>query len=511
MSSNTIQTIPTNTRSGLTTLLLSLAIISYPILNYISYAFAGFALLSSIAFWIHNQPTPSKRNDLRQWLYPLLLSVLSGILFLFAGRGDNIRSALTLIVGGVFMTITLSTIVAQWQQRVVFYSFFIACILTFFLGTDTVAWAQGEWQELNLVPWAVVLIYVLFYVLGNSLVKLSRLSYVYTERYALKTIIGSVALLITAILAAIALIMYWGNTPFLLALVPLFLFPHIYRWIGLLQGMVARLSLWVVVAIMYLFGVSFVGHVIDDFYSPQYCPSKPYELATINGRGYQHDTSTLAYQRGLYHDIYICQEELEKEWNRYSSLPLYSSVANASGLSLYDVLCRYLASGGHRRDSVGLTFLDTEDIRAIEHGATSIKLRGRWYPYRTLWKALEQLEAARMGDTSVHSFLYSSWQSFRSQSGATHSPLGIVASTQRWGTLPVSFLILGIVGYLLFLAIKCKRRIAWHAICLLCIFLTMGYSFFSTQGLLFWILAIGWLTVNDRYELPANEAPQKEI
>ena len=69
---------------------------------------------------------------------------------------------------------------------------------------------------------------------------------------------------------------------------------------------------------------------------------------------------------GNYINNYICQAELEREWAKRSTMGLYDTTQN--DYTVYPTLLRYLNALGTTKDSVGMTLLGDDDIRAIEHG-----------------------------------------------------------------------------------------------------------------------------------------------
>ena len=90
---------------------------------------------------------------------------------------------------------------------------------------------------------------------------------------------------------------------------------------------------------------------------------------TRNGRYYKHDTSFEIAENGNLILINICDEELNNEWNKRSTID-YNG-ADKKGNALRYTLWRYLASKGYLKDSVGVNLLTNEDIIKIEKGQTN--------------------------------------------------------------------------------------------------------------------------------------------
>lgn len=103
----------------------------------------------------------------------------------------------------------------------------------------------------------------------------------------------------------------------------------------------------------------------NDYYTPVPLANDPLRPTTVNGNPYQHKDDGLM-ENGNYINNYICQAELEREWAKRSTMGLYDTTQN--DYTVYPTLLRYLNALGTTKDSVGMTLLGDEDIRAIEHG-----------------------------------------------------------------------------------------------------------------------------------------------
>jgi hypothetical protein len=94
-------------------------------------------------------------------------------------------------------------------------------------------------------------------------------------------------------------------------------------------------------------------------------------LKNMNGGYYLHDTVYNLAENGNLVTININQNELRREWSRYSRVELDSSDKKGNGL--YYTLLRYMASKGLTKDSFGLTQLQPADIENIEKGITNYR------------------------------------------------------------------------------------------------------------------------------------------
>ncbi|MFO7922966.1 MAG: O-antigen ligase family protein [Bacteroidales bacterium] len=109
---------------------------------------------------------------------------------------------------------------------------------------------------------------------------------------------------------------------------------------------------------------------------------------TPSGNTYEHYIMNRQIENGNYVWINICEKELEREWNRKSSLDYYGT--DNKGHELRYTLIRYLTSLGLDKDSAGVAQLTETDIRNIESGmANHIYSNNKWlYPriYQVIWE-----------------------------------------------------------------------------------------------------------------------------
>ncbi len=132
----------------------------------------------------------------------------------------------------------------------------------------------------------------------------------------------------------------------------------------------------------------FVGKAVADFYNYNGETSEFAEQRTLSGNLYSHDLNNIIRENGTLVYTFICEPELEKEWNKRSKINYSNSI---NGFPLNSTLIRYMASKGLKKDSVGISFLADDDIRLIEQGVTNYKFKNSRfsiYPriYETIWE-----------------------------------------------------------------------------------------------------------------------------
>ncbi len=124
-------------------------------------------------------------------------------------------------------------------------------------------------------------------------------------------------------------------------------------------------------------GMTALGVFVCSEYQKTYVPFnyqsiKP-EEKTLSGNDYYHCFDCRVQENGTPVYIYICEKELEEEWNKRSELSYRGN--DKIGHELKYTLIRYLASKGLRKDAEGVKALTEDDIQAIENGIANVLYR----------------------------------------------------------------------------------------------------------------------------------------
>ncbi len=154
--------------------------------------------------------------------------------------------------------------------------------------------------------------------------------------------------------------------------------------------------------IVFLALILFFYREVKFFYRDGGAYSLPYDSLTLNGNPYRHDTLRADIENGNPVWVYLCEDELRKEWNARSGIP-YDSL-DRKGQQVKYTIIRYMTSAGLRKDSAGVASLDREDIYAVENGYTN-RLFTKWGPwkrkaYETIWQVDYYIKG---GNPSGHS------------------------------------------------------------------------------------------------------------
>jgi hypothetical protein len=123
---------------------------------------------------------------------------------------------------------------------------------------------------------------------------------------------------------------------------------------------------------------------------------------TPDGIPYKNDTLSGWVENGHYVMIYLCEKELEEEWNKRSQLD-YSG-KDKLGQKLKYTLIRYLTSKGLRKDAGGIKQLDENDIKAIENGVANYIFLRKYSLYPRVYQVYWEIDNYRHGSNpSGHS------------------------------------------------------------------------------------------------------------
>lgn len=151
-----------------------------------------------------------------------------------------------------------------------------------------------------------------------------------------------------------------------------------------------KIRKWAVLLLVigFVLPLIFVGKVVSDFYNFNDETPEFAEQRTLSGNPYSYDFNNIIRENGTLVYTFICEPELEKEWNKRSNINYSDSI---NGFPLQSTLIRYMASKGLKKDSAGISFLTDDDIRLIEQGVTNYKFKNSRfsiYPriYETIWE-----------------------------------------------------------------------------------------------------------------------------
>ncbi len=135
---------------------------------------------------------------------------------------------------------------------------------------------------------------------------------------------------------------------------------------------------------------TYTGLTIKDFYTTDNINYKQLPKTTINGNTYTHYTISKQQENGHFLHIYLCEKELQKEWNKRSVFD-YNGLDNKQQ-NIAQTLIRYLSSKNLTKDSVGVWALHNTDIQFIENGYANYLYTNKYSLKARLYIVIWQLD-----------------------------------------------------------------------------------------------------------------------
>lgn len=124
---------------------------------------------------------------------------------------------------------------------------------------------------------------------------------------------------------------------------------------------------------------------------------------TVNGNQYFHDTISGLLENGNPVEIYICEHEMQREWNKISSIDYNET--DFRGQPVRSTLKRYLTSRNLRKDSLSVNLLTPTDISNIENGLANHRFATNPGIYERLYETLYEIHVfTRIGYAEGHTF-----------------------------------------------------------------------------------------------------------
>jgi hypothetical protein len=160
------------------------------------------------------------------------------------------------------------------------------------------------------------------------------------------------------------------------------------RFVFLNHQLMLRWFVLVTLLTIILIVASYLTNAYARFFTFDRINPQTLDKYTLRGNPYNNDLDKKYVENGHYTYLYICVNELQESWQNRSKLDFFGKTTNNADLKL--VLCRYLASKGLRKDSVGMSRLSDREIRLVESGITNYidTLKYSLYPriYRVIWE-----------------------------------------------------------------------------------------------------------------------------
>ena len=170
-----------------------------------------------------------------------------------------------------------------------------------------------------------------------------------------------------------------------------------------------RFIVFVPVVMIPLFAVIYLGHAINKYYTFDEIHFDEIDTYTILGNPYSNYPNLREVENGHYVWLYICDSELEQEWNKVSDFDFRGETTN--GNSIRGTLIRFLTSKGLRKDASGVQQLTKDEIKAVEHGIANYIYLQKFRLYPRIYEVIWEFDRYRLGyspneKSVVQRFLY---------------------------------------------------------------------------------------------------------
>jgi len=144
----------------------------------------------------------------------------------------------------------------------------------------------------------------------------------------------------------------------------------------------------ILVAIVVL-PAAYLYYAINKYYTIDKIDPGQLKELTSEGNKYSHNLKDKSIENGHYVWLYVCDKELEREWNKRSELKY--NTKDRFGYNVKYTIIRYLASKNLRKDALGVKALTDDDVKNIENGISNYILADKsisLYPriYISIWE-----------------------------------------------------------------------------------------------------------------------------
>jgi len=162
-----------------------------------------------------------------------------------------------------------------------------------------------------------------------------------------------------------------------------------------IRDVTIRFMVFVPVIMLPLFSVIYLGHSVARYYSFDMIHLEEIDTHTAKGNPYVNLPNLREVENGHYVWLYLCEEELEEEWEKISEVDYSGRTTN--GNSIRGTLIRFLTSRGLRKDAAGISQLTDEEVKAIEHGVANYIYLKRFRLYPRIYEVIWEFDRYRLG------------------------------------------------------------------------------------------------------------------
>ena len=271
------------------------------------------------------------------------------------------------------------------KQISIILSFFIAAVTVASLIIAIIFFGFSGIAVDNIKEASVFISHIRFSLMVNIAIFILAL-FVFDNPYYNPSVIVRIIFIITLLWLIVFLGLFQTLTGIVIfAIIGYFLvMKSVYR----IKNHIIRYLLFVLLIGIIPASLGLIQFEVVKFYDVEEIKPDSLVLYTSNNNIYHHDLNREEIENGKYVWIYVCEDEIRKEWNKRSELN-YGGY-DLKGQEIKYTLVRYLTSKGLRKDSVAIWKLSNNDVRNIEKGIAnyiySDKFSAKALIYRIIWE-----------------------------------------------------------------------------------------------------------------------------
>lgn len=191
----------------------------------------------------------------------------------------------------------------------------------------------------------------------------------------------------------LVLVMLKSLTSLFIAGILIFLI--LLRLVFEIRDQVIRYMVLVAVIMIPLFSIFYLSHAINKFYTFDPIVVEELDSHTVEGNAYLNKPGNREVENGHFIWIYVCDKELEREWNKVSALDYRGRTSNEN--SVRTTLIRFLSSKGLRKDAAAIKQLSEAEVRAIEGGIANHIYLDRFKLYPRIYEVIWEIDRYKLG------------------------------------------------------------------------------------------------------------------
>ncbi len=148
--------------------------------------------------------------------------------------------------------------------------------------------------------------------------------------------------------------------------------------------------------------IFYIYNSVKQFYEIEEITEQTIDKKTKQDNLYVHDFKSKLVENGTYTNLYICEKEMIKTWNKISDYKYWEK--DKKGQKTKYTLIRYLTSKGLRKDAEGVKSLSKWDIENIENGIANYIFTNKYSISAIIYKLIWEVDVYfKTGNPNNHS------------------------------------------------------------------------------------------------------------